>query len=126
MKGLLKMKIREHFPQLLYLITYKFRRAGIQVNQAMLSGDDSFIDVRYRLSRPDKDQGNFPIYLVDETSGHKLGIASLPKFGLIRSKPHKQQALGILLFYNRDNTIKHGSQITLHFGPLIAKNIKVT
>ena len=120
------MKIYEHFPQLLYLITYKFRRAAIQVNQATLSGDNSFIDVRYRLSRPDKDQGNFPVYLVDEASGQKLGIMSLPKFGSIRSKHSKHQTLGILLFYNKDNTIKHGSQITLHFGSLIAKNIKVT
>lgn len=119
------MKIYNYLSQLLYLITYRFRRAKIQVNQAILSGDSSFIDIRYWLSRPDKVQGNFPIYIVDESSGRKLGLMSLAKFGFIRSRHSKHQSLGILLFYNQNNIIHHGSQIAIHFGSLIAKDIKV-
>lgn len=119
------MKIYEYLSKLFYLITYRFRRARIQVNQAILSGDNSFIDIRYWLSRPDKVHGNFPIYLVDESSKEKLGLMRVTKFGFIRTKHSKHQSMGILLFYNRNNIINHESQITLHFGSLNVKNIKV-
>jgi hypothetical protein len=111
--------------KLFYLLTYRFRRARIQVNQAILSGNNNFIDIRYWLSRPDKFKSSSPIYLVDESSGQRLGLMRITKIGSIRTKHHKHQSMGILLFYNRNKIISHGSQVTLHFGYFDVKNIKV-
>jgi hypothetical protein len=125
-EGRITVKLPELYSNLFYKLTYKFRNARIVVNQVKLSGDNSFVDIRYWLSRPDKVQGNSQIYLVDEASKQKLELMNLPKFGSLCSKHSKYQSLGILLFYNKNNVINHDSQITLHFGCLIAKNIKVT
>ena len=93
--------------------------------QALLSGNSSFIDIRYKLSRPDKIRGQFPIYLIDEMTGERFELIRLTKYGAIRTKHNKYQPKGILLFYNRNGAIKRGSRITLFFGTLITKNIEV-
>lgn len=119
------MKIWDFLLRVWYLITFRFRRASVKVTQAMLSGDGSFIDIRYWLSRPDQARGAFPVYLVDKTTGERLELMRIAKFGAIRTKHNKYINKGMLLFYNRQNIIKPRSRTTLFLGSLIVDDIEV-
>jgi len=119
------LKIWDLLLKVWYLITYRFRRARVKVTQARLSGDGSFIDIRYLLSRPDQAQGVFPVYLIDKSTGERLELMRLAKFGAIRTKHNKYTNNGVLLFYNRQNIIKSRSRTTLYFGSLVVNDIEV-
>ena len=110
----------------MYYLFYRMQRPRIQVNQAALSGDGSFIDIRYWLSRPDKAECKLPIYLIDEITGERFNLMTLTKCGVIRTKHSKYQPLGILLFYNRNNALKCGARVSLFFGSLNATHIDIT
>ncbi|MGG0277480.1 hypothetical protein [Bacillus rhizoplanae] len=103
----------------------KFRRAELRITRAQLSGNDSFIDIRYSLSRPDLIKGRIPIYLIDEKNGQKFQLMNLPKLGEIRTKHSKYQTTGILLFRNQNGIVKANSRVTVVFGSLVAKHIEV-
>lgn len=119
------MKIYVWLHKMWHLITYRFRKSKIHVNRALISGDGSFIDVRYWLSRPDKVQGRFPVYLLDEASGQRFELMRLAKYGAIKTKHSIYQSAGILLFRNRNCKIRPGDKVTLIYGPLQAKHIEV-
>jgi hypothetical protein len=103
----------------------RFRRTEIRITQALLSGNNSFIDIRYCLSRPDLVKGKIPIYLIDEITGQKFQLMILPKYGKIRTKHSKYQTTGILLFRNQNGIVKPSSRVTVVFGSLVAKHIEV-
>lgn len=107
------------------LLTYRFRKTNIHVNQALLSGSGSFVDIRYWLSRPDQVKGSVPIYLIHEETSERFELMRLAKLGPVKTRHKKYQLAGILLFRNRNNTIKSGSKVTLIFGPLKATHIEV-
>lgn len=107
------------------MMTYRFRSERIHVIQALLSGDGSFVDLRYRLSRADKALGRFSVHIVDEETGKRLELVRLAKFGTVRTRHNRLQSLGILLFYNRDKIIRNGSMVTLFFDKLRAEHVEV-
>ena len=117
--------ILEIIRKILYLITCRFRKSEIRIIKAVLSGDGSFVDIRYWLSRPELFTGNIPVSMVCEQTGQRFELMRLPKFGMVRTKHEKRLSTGILLFYNRDRKLCSGSCITLFFGSLCAKNVKV-
>ena len=90
-----------------------------------MSGDGSFIDVRYGLKRPDKVKGSESIYLIEEQTGKRFYLMRLPRYGSIQTKHCKYQHSGILLFRNSESMIKSKSKVTLVFGELEVKNINV-
>lgn len=106
-----------------YLITYGFRREKLYILKAQLSGDGSFIDIRYRLTRPDRIRTQGQVYLIDEESGKKYYLMRLPKYGTIQTRHNKFQHTGILLFRNIDNEVKSGSNFTLVFGKFEVKGV---
>lgn len=106
-----------------YLLTYRFKREKLYIIKAQLSGEGSFIDIRYRITRPDRAKNRELIYLVDEKSEKKFYIMKLPRYGAIQTKHRRYQNTGILLFRNLENTIKSGSKITLVFGKLEVRDI---
>lgn len=108
-----------------YLITRRFIRPRIHVIQVLLSGNGSFIDVRYWLSRPEKARGRIPVCLINEVTGERFYLMKLAKFGTIRTRHVKNQQAGILLFRNRNNSIKRGSKITLIYGPFQVKHLEI-
>ena len=117
------MKVIKWLMKIWYLLTYRFKREKLYIIKAQLSGEGSFIDIRYRLTRPDLVKGREHIYLVDEKSGEKFYLMKLPRYGTIQTKHRRYQHTGILLFRNLENMIKSGSKITLVFGELVVKDI---
>lgn len=111
--------------KIFYAITLKFRRSKIDIYRSVLSGNGSFIDIRYQLTRPDKFKGTFPIYLINEKTNERLYLMRLAKFGTVKTKHQKYQTSGILLFRNNDYLIKAGDTVTLIFGNLYKQNIRI-
>lgn len=118
------MKLRKHISNFWYLVTYHFVRTRIKVTKASFSGDGSFIDVRYWVSRPDKINPKTSPYLMT-AQNQKLGLMHIAKFGAIKSKVRKHTNTGILLFYNKNKAVSIGDKITLHWEGLIAKDVEV-
>lgn len=119
------MKVVRNLLKLWYLLTYRFRKSRITVQQALLSGDNSFIDIRYGLSRPDKINPKSKPYIINEKTQDHLNLLHLAKFGAIQTKLRKGTYTGIMLFYNKDTSIKKGDLITLWWDTLNTSTIEV-
>ncbi len=113
--GLLK-KIKD----IVRLCMYGLRKPRLIINEALLSGDGSFVDVRYWISRPDKLNPRGAVYLVDERSGKRLYLMSIAKFGTIRTRHSKRKTTGVLLFYNKDKIVASGAMVSLCLDMLTA------
>lgn len=120
------MEIYNWFRKIWHLISYRFKKSKIHINKAVLSGNNNFIDIRYTLSRPDKMKKNISIYLIDETSGNKLNLMKLARFGSIYTTHNKYQNSGMLLFRNSENLITPNSKVTLIYGDLQKKDITIS
>lgn len=120
------MRFKHRINRLWFMLTLKFRKTRIVITSARLSGDGSFVDIRYWLSRPDKLMGNINVYLLDEATKEKLYTANIAKYGRIRTRHGKYTANGVILFYNRDNIVKKGSKVTLVFGPYLSEQAAVS
>jgi hypothetical protein len=108
-----------------FLLTYRFKRPKLTVLNASFSADDSVIDIRYWLSRPDKIDPKTRPYLIN-AQNQKLGLMYFPKFGVMQSKIRKHTNTGILLFYNKNKTINiDNNRVTLCWDGLKAENIVV-
>lgn len=118
------MNIKKNISQLWYMVIYRFIRPMLKVTRASFSGDEMFIDIRYWLSRPDKINPKILPYLVT-AQNHKIDLMHLSKFGLIKSKIRKHTNTGILLFYNKNKTVRIGDSVTLFWDGLKAENIVV-
>jgi hypothetical protein len=117
MNIILKMKLffAHHF--------YWLRKPQIRVYEASLSGNGSFIDIRYWISRPDKVNPKGSIFIVHDGSKAKLYLMQIARFGAIRTRHSKFRNTGNLLFYNRNGLVTHGSKISLQFDNLVATDI---
>lgn len=119
------MKLINWLRRIFYLLTYWLRPPRIYVTQITSSGKGNFIDIRYWLTRPDIEQENTRIFLVDKKSGQRLNLMRLTKYGLIKTKHNKYRNTGFLLFYNQNQVVQKGSEVDLYFDRLKAENIKV-
>lgn len=118
--GLLKKIINR-----IYFFIYKLKKPKINVYEATLSGNGSFVDIRYWISRPDMINPKGETYLTDEETGIKLYLMKIAKFGAVRTQYNKRNNTGVLLFYNRNGLVKAGSKVSVCLDTLIADNIEI-
>lgn len=116
------MKIKKKIYSLCYLIIYRFVQPKLIVTQCSFSGDGSFIDIRYWLSRPDKINPKISPYIIT-AQNERLVLMNFSKFGVVKSKFRKHTNSGILLFYNKNKEVSIEDDITLYWDGLIAENI---
>ena len=119
------MGLFENIKNRLLIFLYKFRKPMIHVYRAGLSGNGSFVDIRYWLSRPEIVNPNGAAYLVDNETGTKLHLMKIAKFGTIRIRHSKRKTTGILLFRNQDGLIKQGSMVSVCLDTLVVNNIEI-
>lgn len=105
---------------------------GIQVSALQLSGKGTLIDLRYRVLDPQKAAAlggarSKPV-LIDQASGAKLHVPSMPKVGQLRSRPENLQKGKIYtaLFSNPQRLVSRGSKVTVVFGEMRAVDLVVT
>ncbi len=106
-------------------------RLGVHIRGIRLSAAGFMLDVRYRILDADKaafflDPKIVP-YLQDST-GARLGVASSPKIGSLRSTQRGAIHLDrdyAMLFGNPGRYLQHGSKVTLVIGEQKIENITV-
>ncbi len=98
-------------------------RLGIDLVTVRLSAQRHLVDVRYRITDPEKAAAlvarDAKPQLLDEASGEPLAVPSYPKMGALRAKGHAEAGRSyFILFENRSGTVKSGSRVTLALGDL--------
>lgn len=106
-------------------LTYRFRTPKVCVTRAQLSGNDSFVDIRYRVIRPNKIKGIALIYLIDEATGEKLNLMKIPRYGSVKTKHSSNQEEGVLLFRNLNKTVNNKSKLTLVYDKYKVEHIEM-
>jgi hypothetical protein len=106
---------------------------GIAITSVRLSAGGYMLDVRYRITDPDKaarltSHAAKP-YLVDERTGARMLVPSPPKVGALRQLPRRGAATTgrtyFMLFANPGRTVKAGGTVTLVLGDLRAEHLPV-
>ncbi|MCX7745933.1 MAG: hypothetical protein N2645_03435 [Clostridia bacterium] len=119
------MKIIHALLRIRLLNTYRLKKQRIFVDKALLSKNGNFIDVRYRLSRPDKCTKETAVFMVDEETGQKLYLVNFVQFDRIKKKYAGKVCNDVFLFYNRGGVVRKGSKVSLFLGALNKEHIEV-
>lgn len=99
----------------------------LEILQAELTGDGSFVDVRFRMNKLGKFRGKCDAYLVDEASGERVTVATTPKIGTLYSRwADGSPTTGYVLFLNSRGVVKEGSYVTVVFGNFVKKHVMIT
>ena len=96
--------------------------AGIRVESLRLTAADYMLDLRYRITDPERAAAFFSrkteLQLVDPVSGARLAVPTTPKLGKLRQVARKDMPdrSYFMLFANPGRYLKAGSQVTLVAG----------
>ncbi|MDG2333429.1 MAG: hypothetical protein P8Q97_04320 [Myxococcota bacterium] len=104
---------------------------GIEIVAMRLSGENRFLDFRYRVVDVEKAGALFGPkirpFLVDRNTGHTLKVPVPPKLGPMkssRSQPKKDRVF-FVFFANPGGTAETGHKVDVDFGPLMITGIAV-
>jgi hypothetical protein len=95
---------------------------GIRVESLRLTAADYMLDLRFRITDPERAAPFFSrktnLELVDEASGARLEVPNTPKLGRLRQVARKDATdrSYFMLFANPGRYLKAGSQVTLVAG----------
>lgn len=95
---------------------------GIRVESLRLTAADYMLDLRYRVTDPERAAAFFSrkteLQLVDPASGARLAVPNTPKLGKLRQVARKDMPdrSYFMLFANPGRYLKAGSQVTLVAG----------
>jgi len=95
---------------------------GIRVESLRLTAADYMLDLRYRITDPERAAAFFSrkteLQLVDPVSGARLAVPNTPKLGRLRQVARKDMPdrSYFMLFANPGRYLKAGSQVTLVAG----------
>ena len=95
---------------------------GIRVESLRLTAADYMLDLRYRVTDPERAAAFFSrkteLRLVDPVSGARLAVPNTPKLGKLRQVARKDMTdrSYFMLFANPGRYLKAGSQVTLVAG----------
>ena len=95
---------------------------GIRVESLRLSAADYMLDLRFRITDPERAAPFFSrsseVQLIDQASGARLLVPNTPKLGKLRQVARKDMTdrSYFMLFANPGRYLKAGSQVTLVAG----------
>jgi len=96
--------------------------SGIRVESLRLTAADYMLDLRFRITEPERAALFFSrkteLQLVDSVSGARLAVPNTPKLGRLRQVARKDMPdrSYFMLFANPGRYLKAGSQVTLVAG----------
>jgi len=104
---------------------------GIQAVSLRQTAHGHLLDFRYRVLDPQKAatllrRQNKP-YLIDEATGNKLPVPSMPKIGALRQSALTPEAgkVYFVMFQNPNGFVKPGSKVTVVIGDFKAEHLVV-
>lgn len=106
-------------------------QAGIEVEHLRLSAHGRLVDLRYRVTDPEKAadfaKRELKPVLIDSQSGAKLQVPTSPKVGPLRqlAKGNDPKKVYFSLFSNAGMVVKPGSKVCLQLGDLCIDNLVV-
>lgn len=105
--------------------------AGIRVESLRLSAADYMLDLRFRITDPERAAPFFSrsteVQLIDEASGARLLVPNTPKLGKLRqvARKDKSDRSYFMLFANPGRYLKAGSEVTLVVGDTRISHLKI-
>lgn len=108
-----------------------FAESGIQVDSLRLTAADYMLDLRFRITDPERAgpffERNSTFQLVDEATGTRLEVPNTPKLGRLRQVARRDMGgrSYFMLFANPGRFIKPGTQMTLVIGDMKLRNLQV-
>lgn len=110
----------------------KWEAGGIQVVRVRLAMDGMMVDMRYRITDPQKAMSvlrrDAKLTMVDTATGKVLAVPSLAQVGKLRQLPsafEDTQRIYWVFFNNSEMAVKAGSSVTLFIGDLKIEGIVV-
>lgn len=104
---------------------------GIQVKSLRRTAAGQMLDFRFKVLDPDKAaqllRREDKPYLLDQTSGKKLTVPSMPKIGPLRPTAVKPEANRVyfILFANPQELVKKGSLVSILIGNIRIEDLTV-
>ena len=90
---------------------------GIKILGIRQTANGSLLDFRFHVIDPEKAKPligrHAKPYIIDEASGMKLSVPSLPKVGSLRAKGNEPDRDYFILFSNPNGIVKKGSAVTV-------------
>lgn len=105
--------------------------AGVRVESLRLSAADYMLDLRFRVTDPERAapffNRNAEVQLIDQASGARLVVPNTPKLGKLRQVARKDmtERSYFMLFANPGRFLKAGSEVTLVVGDTRISHLKV-
>jgi hypothetical protein len=105
-------------------------RWGIQIVGIRMSAGNYMVDFRYRVTDVEKAaplfDGRIKPYLLDQATGEKLFVPTMPKVGSLRAThlPIADRTY-YMIFGNMNRRVKEGSKVTVVIGDFRAENLVV-
>lgn len=104
---------------------------GVEISSLRLSANGHLIDFRYKVLDPEKakalvNREDKPV-LIDQATGQKLHVPSMPKVGSLRQTAQSLTAgkIYFVLFSNAKKVVKSGQKVTVSIGDFRAENLTV-
>ncbi|ADL53071.1 hypothetical protein [Clostridium cellulovorans] len=102
------------------------RKRPFEIIGCILTGDDNIINISFKINRMGYIvKGTREIYIIDEATGIKFSLLSLPKFGEMITRKGKRGRYGYMMFVNVGNVIKHESKVTVNIGDYQKKHVNI-
>jgi len=103
---------------------------GVEVLSIRLSANGYMLDFRYRVTDAEKAallfDGRIKPYLLDQATGERLFVPTMPKVGSLRSiHPPITDRTYYMLFRNINLHVKSGSKVSVVVGDFKAENLVV-
>lgn len=104
---------------------------GIEISSLRMSAAGQMLDFRYKVIDAEKAaplvKPEWKPYLLDEASGQRLPVPSMPKLGSLRQTAVKLRpgAIYYILFSNRAQVVNSGSKVTVVVGDCRIENLTV-
>ena len=92
----------------------------------ILTADGNIISIRFKINRTGyiaKDVSE--IYVIDEATGAKISLLSIPKLGKMVTRKGHRGGYGYMMFVNLEHVVKHDSRVTVNIGDYQKKHVTV-
>ncbi|MFT8315371.1 MAG: hypothetical protein ABF633_14155 [Clostridium sp.] len=102
------------------------RKHPFEITGCVLTADDNIINISFKINRTGYiAKTPQEIYIIDEATGIKFYLLSLPKFGKMITKKGHRGKYGYMMFVNVGNVVNHSSKITVTISDFQQRHVTV-
>lgn len=114
---------------LIFVYYYHFwipKNRPFEVIGCVLTADNNIINISFKINKTGIITKEISkIHIIDEETGIKLYLLSLPKFGKMITRKDYKGRYGYMMFLNIGHVVKHDSKISVNIGDYQKKHVAV-